>query len=67
MKVAKRVALIVAIALACTVGCIAASMPGPGPCYCDPGSNFGCALEDYMHFQSTVFVCGGEARWGRLP
>ena len=61
---------LVAIALgilATPVGCVALSMPGPAPCYCDPGPNLGCALADYLHEQHTAFVCGGQERWGRLP
>jgi hypothetical protein len=26
-----------------------------------------CAAEGYLHRQSQVFVCAGEARWGREP
>jgi len=63
----RRTIVILAVTLGCLVGCVALSMPGPAPCYCEPGSNLGCALADYLHRQHTAFTCGGEARWGRLP
>jgi hypothetical protein len=61
------IAVILTLTLGSLVGCVALSMPGTGPCYCDPGPNLGCALADYLHRQHTAFVCGGQARWGRLP
>jgi hypothetical protein len=44
-----------------------ARMPGPAPCHCDPGDSVKCIVEDWTHRSSTSYVCGNEARWGRLP
>jgi hypothetical protein len=44
---------------------IALANVGPGPCYCDPGAS--CRWSDYLHRQSTVYLCGGEVRYGRWP
>lgn len=42
-----------------------AQMPGPGPCYCDPGTDPVCIVEDWLH--QGFYLCGEELREGRLP
>lgn len=67
MKHIKRILLIMGLTVASMVGCVALSMPGPGPCFCDPGPDLVCALEDYLHSHSAMYICSGLPRWGKLP